>query len=137
MYNKGNIYWYKSNKKTYCFAVLEVIEQKDYLIAISEELTQFVGQPNLIDAKESDLFTLAWFDVLTLLSPLRIHLIGQEKIEADYSNRAGIWMDSKRYNNRNPGDRSIWRHERRNFAIQGIKMKDTFDTRYIPKTIIS
>ena len=106
------------------------------MIAISDEITDFMGQPSIKDAKEADLFTLAWFDVLTLLSPVRIHLIGQEKIEADYSNRAGILIDSNRYRNRNPGDGSIWRHERRNYAIHGIKMKDTFDTRYIPKTII-
>ena len=137
MYKKGNVYWYKSNKKVYCFAVLEIIEQKDYLIAISEEITGFIGQPSCVDARESDLFTVAWFDILTLLPPFRIHFIYQEIIEADYFNRAGIWIDSNRYTNRNPGDKSIWRHERRNYAIRGIKLKDTFDTRFIPRTVIS
>lgn len=66
---------------------------------------------------------------------MRLHLIYMENISFDYHNRAGIWIDEATYINKNPGSRSMWKHEYRNYAIYGIKLSDAFCTKYIPKTV--
>ena len=133
---KGEVCWYKYNKRIYCFAVLEVTKSNDYLIAISEEIAGFTGKPNLEEAINTNLYTIAWFNDFTLLPCVRTHLISKVCISDDYSNRAGIWIDDNKYINRNPGDVGMWRHERRLFAINNIKIIDTFSSRYIPKTYL-
>ena len=137
MFEKGNVYWYKSKGKVYCCAVLEITNRNDYLIAISGEIKADTKSITRSIAIESDLYTIAWFNEFTLLSPRRYHMIFQEGLVDNYNNRAGIWINDKKYINQNPGDNSIWQHERRNYTINGIKLRDTFSTRYIPKTVIS
>ena len=106
MLEKGNVYWYKYKQKKYCCAILEIINN-DYLIAITEELNKGIAKPSREDAKESAVYTLAWFDNLTVLPAIRLHMIYKENISADYHNRAGIWIDEDKYINKNPGGRSM------------------------------
>lgn len=136
MLEKGNVYWYKYRRKVYCCAILEITNNNDYLIAISEELNKNITKPNEEEARESKLYTLAWFDNFTVLPPYRLHLIFKESLCVDYNNRAGLWIDEKKHVNQNPGSGSVWKHEHRNYALRGAKLGDTFTTYFIPPTFI-
>ena len=140
MVQKGEMYWYRSQKETYGFIVLE--NQKgmygfnDFLIAISEKL-DFIGkEPKSQDVLFASLYTLAWFWHDSILPERRIHYITQIPLADSFINVAGIFEDEKgSYSLSNIGHSEMWRHEYRRMVLPGALMKDVLSVQNIPGTI--
>jgi hypothetical protein len=140
MIQKGEIYWYKSQKETYGFIVLEYQKaiggSSDYLIAISDAM-YFIGkEPKPKDVLNTRLFTIAWFSIDSILPERRIRFITRLSLVDSFKNMAGLSEDEKgSYSLNNIGNSAMWRHEYRRMVLPDAFMKDVLSVQNIPRTI--
>lgn len=120
---KGDFYRYKSNGKVYGAVVLETMEEYGfYLIAISDEV---VSPTITIETIQSTgVYTVAWFSSEELLSPRRLHLIGQTEISKSYKNKLGLHTSETEVNCTNVGQSFTWKHEFRSYYLKDSKILD-------------
>ena len=131
----GDIFWYRSKGKRYGGVILAFHENLDiYLIAISEELEQ--KNINIQDILNSRLYTMAWFDILSLLPPIRVHKIGSCTVEGDYVYRAGLFIDDNCVIIHNPGRSMTWTHQFRNYRLRDSFIKEVLNANHVQKTHI-
>lgn len=123
--NKGDCFWYRIKGKKYGAVVMEIQSNshKYYLVALSEMIS--VTPPTLETIISAQLYTLAWFSDVSMLSPKRIHFVGKIKINNYYYNRYGIIVkaDSSVHIS-NYGQPKTWSHEFRSLQFHNILVRD-------------
>ena len=131
-YSSGEVFYYKSKKRVFGCVVL--FQQQDYfLIAISEEIAKTTKTICVDDVLESELYTLAWFSDVDMLSPRRLHLLGTIPLAVDYTNREGLMNDNHGVLLKNVGQKATWAHEFRSFALRNTFLKDVLSQSFVPK----
>ncbi len=133
-YSPGDVFYYKSKKKTYG-GVFLYRQQDYYLIALSEEIMKPIRAIRANDILGLSLFTLAWFSDVDLLMPKRLHIIETISLSEDYSNRAGLLIDEHGVCLKNAGQSATWKHEFRSYVLNNTKVEDVLINRFIPKTL--
>ncbi len=133
-YSPGDVFYYKSKKKTYG-GVFLYRQQDYYLIALSEEIMKPIRAISANDILGLSLFTLAWFSDVDLLMPKRLHIIETIPLSEDYSNRAGLLIDEHGVCLKNAGQSATWKHEFRSYVLNNTKVEDVLINRFIPKTL--
>jgi len=133
-YSPGDVFYYKSKKKTYG-GVFLYRQQDYYLIALSEEIIKPIRAISANDILGLSLFTLAWFSDVDLLMPKRLHIIETISLSEDYSNRAGLLIDEHGVCLKNAGQSATWKHEFRSYVLNNTKVEDVLINRFISKTL--
>ena len=107
-YQKGECFWYKSNKTIYGAAILE--KQRDlWLIALTERI---IDPPKNSDALLNlPLYTLAWFSDETLLPKKKLHVIGTIDITKSFVNKFGLYENNGSLRITNYGQSLTWKHQ--------------------------
>lgn len=117
---KGTIFWYRSKGSVYGALVLEKLNQKDYLVVLTEALKE---EPKLIEQiLDVPVYTAAWF--AGLLPSKRIHCIGQVSVEGNYNGRAGMYCTDTLYYCENCGYGPQWEHTARNLRFEALRVRD-------------
>lgn len=132
-YSPGDVFYYKSKKKTYG-GVFLYRQQNYYLIALSEEILKPIQTICAKDILQLPLFTLAWFSDVDLLLPKRLHIIETIPLAEDYSNRAGLLIDEHGMYLKNVGQSATWKHEFCSYALRDTKVEDVLTNRFVLKT---
>ena len=132
-YSPGDVFYYKSKKKTYG-GVFLYRQQEYYLIALSEEILKPIRTICVTDILELALFTLAWFSDVDLLLPKRLHIIDTIPLAEDFSNRAGLLIDEQGVYLKNVGQSATWKHEFCSYVLRDTKVEDVLTNRFVPKT---
>lgn len=132
---KGDVFWYRSSGDLYGAVILDV-QQEDYLIAISERLEVIPSQADGV--LKAQLYTVAWFSCVELLSNNRMHVIACIDIEGNFSNRAGlgkVYVDGELIKREcyNCGQSSTWRHCFRSLTLHNAFVFEVLDPKRLPK----
>ena len=132
-YAVGEVFYYRSKGKIFGGVVL-FHQSEYYLIALSEEITKAPKTICADDILQSPLYTLAWFSDVDLLLPNRLHRVATIRLDADYSNRAGLLINDQDVTIRNVGQSATWKHEFRSFTLNDTPVKSILNNRFVPKT---
>ena len=122
---KGVCFWYRHRGNIYSATVVEKQENalNYYLIAISEKM-DFVPQ-TISHVLASPVYTVAWFGDVDLLSPRRIHIVGEVSVFTNYKNKFGLKIEANRsVCITNCGQTSTWAHSFRQISFNNLKIKD-------------
>lgn len=133
-YKAGEVYYYKSMRKTY--AAVFLYKQDDYyLIALSEEIGILPKKISVEEVLNTQLYTVSWFSDLELLPSYRLHYIGTVQIEDDYQNRAGMYeQENGSIILKNCGQSWTWKHKFQAFRLKDTVVREILTTKYIPES---
>ncbi|MBE6990004.1 MAG: hypothetical protein E7426_04580 [Ruminococcaceae bacterium] len=132
-YKTGNVYWYKQGGLVFGAIVLDYQDEiESFLVAISETISN-KKTPLICDVLNSQVYTLAWFDLRSMKNPNRIHYIGKVSVEGTYAGRSGlIYRDDGSIIIKNCGQRFTWAHKFRSYRLKDTLMKEVLSAVKIP-----
>lgn len=137
-YSIGSVFWYRMAGKLYGAVVLDhQNDTQEYFIGISEAVIPKGKSPTADEILEAKPYTAAWFDSKSLLSPIRIHVIGKTEVNGSYANRGGRFNSEEKYVNKNTGMRYTWSHVERMLVPKWEFMKTMLDHSAFPETWVS
>ena len=133
-YNSGDVYYYIDHYKIYGLVFL-ARQANLFLVSISEELpnpsNNLVSTETILNAQ---LYTVAWFSDIELLSPRRLHYVGKTSVVGDFTNRAGLYeAENGSLFLSNIGQRATWKHTFRSFSIRNTTIRETLYSSSLPK----
>ena len=130
-YKKGVCFWYRIKKRIFGAVIIDIQLDSEanplYLILISEELREMPKQINDVLSKKS--YTLAWFDELSLLPPIRIHILGVLQITKEYRNMFGLSITHGAFICTNIGQAATWKHDYCALSFHGERISDVLRVR--------
>ena len=138
-YHSGDVFWYKIGKDFYGAIVLCFLPEISlYFIAISDLIYPKGKKPAKEEILASNLYTAAWFDVLSLLPPNRVHRVGVSEVYDSFQNRAGLRsFEDGSFIVKNVGQAKTWKHQFRSYVINNRKMEETLFAKKFPVTWIN
>ena len=136
---RGDVFWYRKNKNTYGAVVLDVIGNytKNYLIALTEKLSENTRKIDTNIILNGTLYTVAWFSEFTLLPDRQVHICGSLNVTDDYNFRAGFsYRENESLINLNCGQKKTWTHEFQSFRLPNTKVDFVLRASNLPKVRI-
>lgn len=122
MIKKGSLFWYKSKGKKYSAVILDKLDDRGYyFVLISENLN---GADTVDKIMEIPAYTAAWFSSCEMISPFRIHLIGEGYSNDCFNGYAGGFFSEESVRIHNCGQSKTWKHEYRQLSFHETKMKE-------------
>ena len=122
MINKGLLFWYRSRGKRYAALILDIINDGDYFFVLISEDINDADIVNKI--MEVPAYTAAWFSSCEMISPFRIHFIGEGYSTDCFNGYAGGFFSEQTVIIHNCGQSKTWKHEYRQLSFHGRKMKE-------------
>ena len=134
-YDIGKVYWYRFKREIYGFIILDYqAEAESYLVAISDKIADRMP-PTIEQVLDETVYTLAWFDLLSMKSPLHVHYLGDVCIKGRYTDRAGLLYGTDgSVIIKNCGGKHTWQHSFRSYGLKDTLMREVLVSDKIPKT---